>query len=157
MAFVNNSERQRTNWIIILSVLLLTKKSSDAADFLILTLLIGMILSLFSTIFFVFSRKCKRICKYSTSCFTGYSVYPPNTPAKISTWMKSSWLKLNLGKWMLFGKRNLSEFASSVHNTCPQTLKILVVFSPHYQGYGSFTVRLFIYVEIPTSVLLAIL
>lgn len=134
MTFLNNSDKQKTDWIIMLRVLLLTKKVSNAADFLTLSMLIGMILSLYSTIYFEFSGKYKRVCKYSTSCFTGYSVYPPNTLAKISTWMKSSWLKLNPEKLMLFGKWNLSELASSVHNTCPQTLKILVIIFHHYQG-----------------------
>lgn len=141
----------------MLRVLLLTKKVSDAADFLTLSALIGMILSLFSTIYFEFSGKYKRVCKYSTSCFTGYSIYPPNTLAKISTWIKSSWLKLNPGKLMLFGKRNLSELASSVHNTCPQTLKILVIIFHHYQGFGCFTRPLFIYIGFHTSLLLTVL
>lgn len=155
--FLNNSAKQRTNWIMMSRVLLLTKKVNDAADFLTLSVLIDMILSLFSTIYFEFSGKHKRVCKYSPSCFTGYSVYPPNAPAKISTWMKSSWLKLNPGKLMPVGKGKLSELASSVHNTCPQTLKILVIIFPHYQRFGSFT-GLFIYIAtFPTPLFLAVL
>lgn len=141
---------------MMLRVLLLTKKVSDAADFVTLSVLIGMILSLFSTIYFEFSGKYKRVCKYSASYFTGYSVYSPNAPAKISTWMKSSWLKLNTGKLMPFGKGDLSELASSFHNTCPQTLKILVIIFHHYQGFGYFT-GLFIYIGFPPSLLLAVL
>lgn len=43
----------------MLRVLVLTKKVSDAADFVTLSVLIGMILSLFSTIYFEFSGKYK--------------------------------------------------------------------------------------------------
>jgi len=45
--FLNNSAKQRTNWIIMSRVLLLTKKVNDAADFLTLSVLIDMILSFF--------------------------------------------------------------------------------------------------------------
>lgn len=68
----------------MLRVLLLTKKVSDAADFLTLTVLIGMTLSLFSTIYFEFSGKYERVCKYSTSCLQDIAFILPILQPKSS-------------------------------------------------------------------------